>query len=208
MASTADSGSSAFRTSASLVMRVQANEERAWGRLVDLYGPLVFSWGRRGGLQGEDAADLVQDVFCAVARAIARFDPDASGRFRGWLWTIARNKIHDFHRKRLSIEKSPGGSSAYRALTELADQLPDRWNDDESEVTRREVQALYHRALKLIQADFQPQTWQAFWLSVVEEVPTSEVATRLELSENSVRQARSRVLRRLRQELAEERFGG
>ena len=64
-------------TSVSLVDRVQANDDAAWQRLVDLYGPLIFSWGCRGGLSGEDAADVMQEVFASVAQAIGRFDPAA-----------------------------------------------------------------------------------------------------------------------------------
>ena len=54
---------SSDQTSLTLVGRVQANEEAAWQRLVDLYGPLIFSWGCRGGLSVEDSADVMQEVF-------------------------------------------------------------------------------------------------------------------------------------------------
>ena len=190
---------SSCATSPTLVGRVQANEESAWQSLVELYGPLIWSWGCRSGLSGEDAADVMQEVFAAVAKAIRRFDPVARGRFRGWLWTITRNKIHDHHRRFDSQAEGRGGDTALREPAEL----PEKWNDDASDATRQEVRALYHRALQLIRSDFQPQTWQAFWLSVVEEKPTHEIARELGLSTNSVRQAKSRVLRRLRAELAD-----
>lgn len=192
---------SSGRTSLTLVGRVQANDEAAWQRLVDLYGPLIFSWGCRGGLSTEDAADVMQEVFTSVAKAIRQFDPAARGRFRGWLWTITRNKIRDHYR--ISETQARGGDSAYRQLTEFAESLPEKWDDDASDVTRNEIRSLYHRALELIRTDFQQQTWQAFWLSVVDEIPTDEVASRLGISVNGVRQAKSRVLRRLRSELAD-----
>ena len=190
---------SSYATSATLVARVQANQQAAWQRLVDLYGPLIYSWGCRSGLASEDAADVMQEVFAAVARAIGNFDPAAQGRFRGWLWTITRNKIRDHHRRLIAEPPGRGGDAALRQLAEL----PEQWDDDASDATRHEVRALYHRALDLIRNDFQPQTWQAFWLSVVEEQPTDVVARRLGLSANSVRQAKSRVLRRLRAELGD-----
>lgn len=185
-------------TSMTLVARVQANEDLAWRRLVDLYGPLIYSWARRGGLSTEDAADLMQDVFAVVAKAIRRFDPKGRGRFRGWLWTITRNKIRD-HYRRVEQAAARGGDTALRQLSEL----PEEWSDDSSHATRNEVRSLYHRALELIRSDFQTQTWQAFWLSVVEERPTDQIAQQLGLSTNGVRQAKSRVLRRLRAELGD-----
>ena len=190
---------SSSKTSPTLVGRVQANEAAAWQRLVDLYGPLIYSWACRGGLASEDAADVMQEVFAAVAKAIRRFDPSARGRFRGWLWTITRNKLRDHHRR---FAEEPNGRGGDTALRELA-ELPEEWDDDTSDATRHEVRSLYHRALDLIRNDFEPQTWQAFWLSVVEEQPTDEIARQLGLSANSVRQAKSRVLRRLRAELGD-----
>lgn len=199
MSSAKPSDASSYATSPTLVSRVQANEEAAWQRLVELYGPLIFSWACRGGLSGEDAADVMQEVFAAVARAIRRFDPAARGRFRGWLWTITRNKIRDHHRRIADEPEGRGGDTALRQLAEL----PEEWDDDASDATRLEVRSLFHRAMELIRNDFEQQTWQAFWLSVVEERPTDEIARQLGLSANSVRQAKSRVLRRLRAELGD-----
>jgi RNA polymerase sigma-70 factor, ECF subfamily len=193
------SDSSSGATSPTLLVRVQANDAVAWQRLVNLYGPLIYSWGRRSGLSDEDAADVMQEVFAAVSRGIRRFDIKASGRFRGWLWTITRNKVRDHHRRCVDEPVGQGGDTAMQKLV----VWPEKWDDDASDATRHEVRALYHRAMELIQSDFQPQTWQAFWMSVVEERPTEEIAQQLGLTANSVRQAKSRVLRRLRAELGD-----
>lgn len=191
--------SSSQATSPTLVARIQADEAAAWQRLVDLYGPLIYSWGCRGGLSREDAADVMQEVFAAVSIAIRRFDPAKKGRFRGWLWTIARNKIRDHHRRH---GHQPVGRGGDTALQDWA-TLPQDWSDDDSDATRQEIRALYHRAMQLIQSDFQEQTWRAFWMSVIEERSTDEIAQQLGLSANGVRQAKSRVMRRLRAELGD-----
>ncbi len=200
MQSTSYSSGSSHATSLTLVARVQANDEEAWQRLVDLYGPLIFSWANRGGLSNEDAADVMQEVLAAGAKAISRFDPAARGRFRGWLFTITRNKIRDHHRRFADEPEAQGGDTANREMHDL----PEQWDDNASDATRFDVRMLYHRAMELIQGDFKPQTWQAFWLSVVEERSTDDIAEQLGLSPNSVRQAKSRVLRRLRAELGDE----
>ena len=140
------SDASSTATSSTLVGRVQANDAAAWQRLVDLYGPLIFSWDSRAGLSNEDAAVVMQEVFAAAAKAIRRFGPAARERFRGWLWTITRNKIRDHHRRLTAEPEGRGGDTALREMAELAEE----WDDDASDATRHEVRGLYHRAMELI----------------------------------------------------------
>jgi RNA polymerase sigma-70 factor (ECF subfamily) len=64
-----------------------------------------------------------------------------------------------------------------------------------------ERRELVRRALALIERDFTPLTWQAFQQFVVRERPAVEVAAELGVSVNAVYLARSRVLRRLREQL-------
>ena len=65
----------------------------------------------------------------------------------------------------------------------------------------RQVGQLYRRALEQVRGEFEERTWQAFWLVAVEGRTTAEVAAQTGVSPAAVRQAKSRVLRRLRQEL-------
>lgn len=60
---------------------------------------------------------------------------------------------------------------------------------------------LTQRALEVLQTDFEEKTWVAFWQSAVEEQKTADIAADLQMSVRAVRQAKYRVLRRLRQEL-------
>jgi RNA polymerase sigma-70 factor, ECF subfamily len=195
-----DESGSSGATSASLLQRLKTRETVAWERFVDLYGPLIFYWGRRHALNDDDAADVMQEVLAAVARTIDRFQhAPERGRFRGWLWTITRNKLRD-HRRRLERQVNLAESGELACALE---SLPEEWSDDASEQSRQEVGSLIRRALELIRSEFQPQTWNAFWRSVMDGQPSSQIAEELGLSENSVRQAKSRVLRRLRAELGD-----
>lgn len=55
----------------------------------------------------------------------------------------------------------------------------------------------------MVRSEFEDRTWQAFWRVAVEGHATAEVAADLGITANAVRQAKSRVLRRLRQELGD-----
>ncbi len=57
--------------------------------------------------------------------------------------------------------------------------------------------------MDMVRSEFEERTWNAFWRSAVEDEPTSEIAESLGITANGVRQAKSRVLRRLGQELGE-----
>jgi RNA polymerase sigma-70 factor (ECF subfamily) len=170
----------------------QAGDEAAWCRLVDLYTPLLFGWARRCGESEEDAADLIQEVFVTLVQILPSFQYDRSGRFRHWLRTILLNKLRDRKRRAARLDRA-------LAQLPLESQLPDVaelfWEAEYQ-------QAVARRALCLMQAEFAPATWKACWETVVRGRSPDEVARELGLTENAVYIARSRVLRRLRQELA------
>jgi RNA polymerase sigma-70 factor (ECF subfamily) len=184
-------------TSTGLLARLRQRDRDAWERLARLYGPLVYSWCRRRGLRAEDAEDVVQDVFRAVAGHVAEFVHGPGSTFRGWLWTITRNKILDLYRLRRRRPEAAGGSDAQERLT----QIPDRLEESEPEINA--AGQLVRRALNYIRVEFTDETWQAFWRVMIDGQAPNEVALALGLSVNAVYIAKSRVLRRLREELGE-----
>jgi RNA polymerase sigma-70 factor (ECF subfamily) len=185
-------------TSTSLLRRVQQGDADAWRRLARLYSPLVYRWARRCGLQPNDAADIVQEVFTSVARNIDTFRHDLpESSFRGWLWTIARNQVRLFFRRDRDRVQAVGGSDARHFI----EQQPDILDRDGEPSGFNSHASLVHRALGVIRGDFQPQTWQAFWRMVVEDRTAPEVAEQLGMTPAAVRQAKYRVLCRLHDEL-------
>lgn len=182
-------------TSQTLLERVQRHDPIAWRRFANLYTPLVFRWCTTNGLQVHDAADVVQEVFQAVFQGIARFQHHAAGQsLRGWLWTVTRNKVCDHFRRRRDEPAGVGGTVSY--IDGVAE-----FPESDTEPAERVATELAHRALALIQTDFEPGTWQAFWCVTVDGLSVKETAERLGLSPAAVYKAKSRVLNRLRQEL-------
>lgn len=186
-------------TSLSLLDRARGRDAAAWQRLVALYSPLVASWCRRSGLKAEDASDLVQDVFASVSGRLSVFQRDGTGgTFRGWLRVITRNKISDHFRRRSEEPDAAGGSTARMRLEQIAG--PDF---DDSEADQDEVAGVFSRALESVRNEFEQKTWQAFWLTAVENRPPVDVAASLEMTAGAVRQAKYKILRRLRAELGD-----
>ena len=191
-----------WSTSRNLINQARENSPDAWQRMSHVYTPLVYGWVRKAGLQQNDAADVVQDVFLIVAGALERFRHDRpEDTFRGWLLTITRNELRGWFRRQAKIVVTGEGGADARQFIE---QVP-QWVDENSSVDLEEDSAseteLVRRAAELVRQDFQPHTWQAFWQTAVDGRSTSEVAESLEMSTVAVRQARFRVLARLREVL-------
>ena len=168
----------------------------AWREFFDLYGPVVYRFARNRGLQDADAADLMQDVLRSVARNAHRMEYDPKrGTFRGWLYTVTRNKIYNFLSSQKNRPRASGDSDAYERLQ----AVPAREEDGPDADWEREYQqGLTDRAMDLVKGEFQTATWQAFWGTAVEGKPAGEVGAGLKMSPGAVYVAKSRVLARLR----------
>jgi RNA polymerase sigma-70 factor (ECF subfamily) len=186
-------------TPLSLLERLRANDASAWSRLVSLYAPLVQYWCDRAGLRRMDGEDVTQEVFAAAAANLEGFRRDRPGdTFRGWLRAITRNQILLYFRRTRHQAQAEGGSDAWRLLQQVADQPTET---DANEATQ--MGQLYRRALDQVHCEFEERTWQAFWLTVIEGRTPATLTDELGMSAPSIRQAKSRVLRRLKQELGE-----
>lgn len=186
-------------TRLSLISRIRGDDGVAWTELVELYSPLVRFWCRRQGIRDNDVRDLTQEIFFAVSRSIDHYRPmDTSGSFRAWLWSLSRHKMIDFLRRQQRLPIAQGGSTAMHNAQSIPERL------DENDLSERvEFNQLVHRALDQVRTEFEPRSWQAFWRTTIDGLTVSSVAEELEISSATVRQHRSRILRRLREQLGE-----
>jgi RNA polymerase sigma factor (sigma-70 family) len=152
-------------TRASLLVQLRdGGNQGAWQEFVKLYGPMVYGFARKRGLQDADAADLMQDVMRSVSGAIGRLDYDRQqGSFRGWLFTITRNKVFNFLSAR-RLRPQGSGDTVTNRLLETHPDAGDGVDDWEVEYQRR----LAALAMEQIKHEFQESTWRAFWLTAVD----------------------------------------
>lgn len=180
-------------TPSSLLVRVRGHDPSAWARFVRLYGPVVFGWCLRAGLQPADAQDVGQEVFRAVVGAIGAFiHHREGGSFRAWLRTITLNKIRDFSRKVRQLPECPGSQDVTLVRDESVDTTPE-------DVPTDDRNTLMRRAVELVLADVSEETRSAFLRAVGGDKP-ADIARDLGVSVNVVYLARSRIARRIREE--------
>jgi len=184
-------------TRGSLLAAAIGSEPEAWQKLVTLYEPRISLWCRGQGLDQPATSDVIQDTWMSVARGLARFrSQPGHGAFRAWLHQIVRRRIADYRRREGHAPGAVGGSSFTMRLAELPFE-----GESRSDASAKSENAV-GRAMAIVQREVEPKTWQAFWMCVVDQQSTEEVAKLLEMTPANVRQCRSRVLRRLRQSMA------
>jgi len=170
-----------------------------WRRLQDVYLPLIRSWlSRLPGLHDE-IEDLTQEVFAVIYRELPSFERRRDGSFRAWLRQVTVNRMRAFCKARHRRWRLGFGREADSLLSQLADPTSDlahQWDRDHD-------RHVFQKLLDVVQADFEPKTWQAFLRFAQEGRSAAGVAEELGMSESAVVQAKFRVLKRLREEAGE-----
>ena len=186
-------------TRPSLLVRLRDGRDgQAWTCFVEVYGPLIYRFARKKGLQDADAADVMQDVLRIVAEAIKQLEYDSRrGSFRAWLFTVVRNRLLRFWSRQDRAGRGTGDSSVHQKLHEIpaAEVPPDAVWDEEF------VRCRFAWAAKVVRGQVQPATWEAFWKTAIEGRTGQEVAQALGISVAAVYLAKSRVMARLKEQL-------
>jgi RNA polymerase sigma-70 factor (ECF subfamily) len=187
-------------TSISLLDRLKSARPDAsdWSRLQGLYLPLIRSWlARVPGLEAE-VDDLAQEILVVLVREIPTFQRQREGSFRAWLRQVAVNRTRTWRRqaRRLPTTGLDPTTGFLDRLADPSDHLALEWD-------REHDRHVASKLLETVRPDFNPSTWEAFRRFALEGQPAARVAADLGLSENAVIQAKSRILKRLRQEAGE-----
>ncbi len=168
----------------SLLVRVAATKDRAaFAVLFDHFAPRVKSFMMRKGSNSEQAEDLVQETMIAVWSKAAMFSTE-KGSVSTWIFTIARNlRIDKLRRERAQL------------YTDLEDfDAPDLSAGAEETLGRSQEDN--HVTLALAQIPVEQR--DLLILSFVEDVPQSEIATRLGIPLGTVKSRMRLGYQRLR----------
>jgi RNA polymerase sigma-70 factor (ECF subfamily) len=181
-------------TRPSLILRIKdARDDDAWATFVETYAPLVYRYCRRQGAQDSDAADVAQEVMAEVARSVRAFEYQPErGRFRDWLGVVTRTRLLNHLRSgRRAARDLAGGPLDGQDPT--GDPGPEWAEEFHAQVLRT--------ALDRIRPSFEPATWRAFERVWIDREPAPLAAQALGMPVEKVWVAKSRVLKRLREEV-------
>lgn len=186
-----------WQTSTTLLRRLRETptDQMAWSRFVDRYGPLIYRWGRRRGLQPADTEELLQNVLLALSRQLQRFIYKPGGNFRGWLHTVCYRVWCQLVAEQTTRLKPEPQIDLERICT------PEAGADFLEMLERESERELLELACSRVRDRVQARTWEAFRLMAIEQLSGAEVAARLGMQTGTVFVARSKVQRMLREEI-------
>lgn len=164
-----------------------------WNGFANLYVPLFFEFCRRLGVPEAERADVVQDMLIRVLKGISSFQHNEEGSFRAWLFRLLKNAWID------RLRRNP------RTATVLDEPCSSSASSDPLEIIAEQEYRQYviRRVHAKVLAEFSASNQQVFQRLVVEGQPANKVANELGLSVNAVYLIRSRMLRRIREDLSE-----
>ena len=183
-----------YETNMDLLLQLKSDEtvnrEMGWGIFVDRYGPIICGFARNAGLPSGEADDIMQTVLFNFFKVADRFEYDPSkGRFRGYLKRITLNAIRQRYRKKQEKNIDTHG---LHSAEDPRDGL-------EAVFDREWAEHLLSEAMTEARPKFEPKTWEAFELYGRRGMSAERTAERLEMTPESVRHAKSRVMRAVRE---------
>jgi RNA polymerase sigma-70 factor (ECF subfamily) len=186
-------------TSITLLRRLRRTptDQGAWEQFVERYGPSIYRWCRHHGLQKSDAEDVTQDVLMRLLEKMKTFRYDASGSFRSWLHTLTHHAWYDFLQKRRRGGACGSGDSAIVQMLQTTETRDDLVRHLDEEFDRE----LLDRAMTEVRRRVEPRTWEAFRMLAIEELSGAEAAAQLRMKVAAVFVARSKVQKRIREEV-------
>ncbi len=181
-----------------LVVRLQdERDEAAWHEFIAEYEPFLLTYLQRRGLQDADAQDVAQQVLTSICQSVVNWKPDGRpGAFRRWMATIARHAAIKFLQRKSRQPDSGGGTQFLARMNDVAAV------ENDSHARQEYQQAVFAWAVSRVRDEFRESTWKAFWETTVLHRPIEVVANELGLSTGAVYMARSRVMVRLKEQVA------
>jgi RNA polymerase sigma-70 factor (ECF subfamily) len=183
-------------TRASLILRLQnAEDMAAWDEFAAIYRPVVFNVAISRGFQAADADNLVQEVFISVTSAVSKWlERDDRGSFRAWLLRIARNAAVDMITQKATRSLGRDESEAQCQLANLP--APSELS---TALDLEYERMVFHWAAEQVRESVAEHTWNAFWMTSIEEFSVEEAAAKLNTRPGNIYFARSRVMAKIKE---------
>lgn len=189
---------SLWATRSSMIADLKKASPERWTSFVLVYTPMLKFWIVKKNVSPSVVDDILQEALKSIFTGIGQFERGVGkGTFRGWLRTIVERRVADHFRSQ------PQDKVATQEVLNTA-ATPEQKDPEAVQAEQQAFRELKARAVELIRQSTAEKTWQMFWLSAIEEVPTAEIAGQFDVSTAAVRVAKQRVLKRFRDLMVDE----
>ncbi|MGA3114173.1 MAG: RNA polymerase sigma factor [Syntrophobacteraceae bacterium] len=177
-----------------LVERARGGDRGAFEKLIVLHQDEIFRVVFFRTRSRIDSEDLVQDIFMSAFKYLPQLKD--SDRFRPWLYRIALNRVHDFHRKNKFLAFL--GITEHREETDVADVEPHVNPGALDTVIRKE----FWSHVRQLSKRFSRMEREVFFLRFVEDLNLREIAQTLKRSESAVKTHLYRAIAKFKEDSA------
>ena len=185
-------------TSVSLLERLaNSGDDADWQRLLTIYRPFIEKVVKGYPVLATQADDIAQEVAMVLMRELPVFQRQRNGSFRNWLRLVTVNRLRIALR---NVKREPQASPDWFVSSERIESLADPTSSAAHNWDEEHDRAVMERIVDIVKPTVQEQSWQAFQRYAIDDEPPSKVAEELGMTLNAVLLAKSRILRRLRDE--------
>jgi len=177
-----------------LVERARGGDRDAFEKLIELHQGEIFRLVFFRTRSRIDSEDLTQDIFMSAFKYLPQLKD--SDRFRSWLYRIALNRVHDFHRKNKFLAFF--GITEHRDATEVADVEPHLNPGALDTVIRKE----FWLHVKQLTKRFSRMEKEVFFLRFVDDLNLREIAQTIKRSESAVKTHLYRAIKKFKEDSA------
>jgi RNA polymerase sigma-70 factor, ECF subfamily len=166
-----------------LILKLKGGDRASFNKIYETFWSKLYLSARGKLRSEEDAQDMVQEVFIALWNQRAELEDDIY--LEAYLHILLKNKIFNFFRKNASHQK-------YRDYLELFTEIYQIYSDDTIEI--KEMQQVIHAA----QESMPDKMRLIFEMSRWDELSNKEIAFKLSLSEQTIKNQISTALQIIR----------
>ena len=186
---------SSDKTDEEIILSYKNGDEEAFKKLIERYISSLYNFTARL-TNKNNAPDIVQEIFIKTWKNINRFDP-LKASFKTWIFTIAKNTVTDFLRKKKSLlfsdleKDNDGDANSFAENIPAGDLLPD--------LALQKLQD--SQFLNKILEKLRPNYREVLVLHYQEEMTFDEIGKILNKSINTVKSQHRRAILELRKML-------
>lgn len=169
------------------VRRAQEGCTESFSKIYDMYFLQVYRYTAFR-VPNEVAEDIVADIFVKAWEKLHTYKERKNVPFAAWLFRIARHKVIDSYRMHRGFEEMP---------EELVDN--DLFNRADTKIGRDEMLKIVNGSMEKLPARYR----EVLLLSYMADLPHSEIARVLHITEGAVRILKHRALKKLEVALPE-----